>query len=230
MARRVQVQPAIAERARLQAVAVGHRHDHDAARRQQARRVADRLARLGQVLERVPEHDRRPLAVDRLDRLVAEVRAGRGALEAGARGGRGGRARRSACRHRRRRPAPARAGRSRPAARPGSRACGAAARRRGRRTAGPSPGGTTRRRRRSAPPREGQGSVVAAPHAAQRIRPRCRTALGPSGAPHQTHARVTALLGDEQTAKRSSAASRPSSRRWKSSGAIAAARGSSACR
>ena len=93
-----------------------------------SRRAAWRIAspRLGQVLERVPEDDRRPFAAHRPRSESSRTSAAVGArARARSPRGHGGAGRRAACRRRRRRRAPARAGRSRRAARRAGRGCGA---------------------------------------------------------------------------------------------------------
>ena len=69
------MQPSVAERGRLQALAVGDGDGDDAAGLEQAGGLADRVAGLGQMLERVPEDHRRPFAAHVLQRVVADVRA-----------------------------------------------------------------------------------------------------------------------------------------------------------
>ena len=176
--------------------AVGHRHDHDPAGRQQPRGVPDRLPRLGQMLERVPEHDRRPLAVHLLDRLVGE-------------GPRGAAARSSPVAARPRLasasisvPSPAPTSSTGPGGAIASSRAGQAAARAAQQLVAedaeaparrrPIPravgaaqllvGGPGIARRRAARPRSGSGRSA-------------RTAASPSGAPHQTHARVIADSG-----------------------------------
>ena len=229
MPRPVEVQPAIAERPRLQAGAVGHCDDHDTARRQQARRVPDGFARLGQMLERMPEHDCRPLAIHHLDRLVAKVSSRSRALEPGGRAtppGQGVDQRTVAgadVQH-----GPWRGDRVQPRGQAASRAAQQLVAEDTEPPARlwPIPravgvtqflvGGPGIARRRAAPRTADQAaptdSLVSERSPAPDTRPRHR------------------ILADEQTATMSRAASRPSSRRWKSSGAIAAARGSSAWR
>ena len=129
VARRVEVQPAVAEDPRLEAARVGHRDDEHAAGREQPRGVAHGVPGVRQVLERVPEHDRGPFAADRRRAARRGRRGGRPRARARPPRGPGAPGRRSACRRRRRRRAPGRAARSRRAGRRGGRACGAAARR-----------------------------------------------------------------------------------------------------
>ena len=76
MARQVEGQPAIAEGTGLQAGRIGHGDDKRPAARQQRRRMAQRPGRLAEVLERMPEDDRRPVPVHLLDLGVADVRPG----------------------------------------------------------------------------------------------------------------------------------------------------------
>src|SRR5581483_10468654 len=61
--REVEREPAVAERRGLEAVAVRHGYHQHAAGAQQAGGVTERIAGVGEVLERVPEDDRRPLAL-----------------------------------------------------------------------------------------------------------------------------------------------------------------------
>ena len=169
MARRVEVQPAVAEDPRLEARRVGHGDDEHAAGREQPRRVADgrRRARAGaraSARTRPPPTRRRSRRAARRGRRAGRrSRSSPSASRPAARAGR-----RAACRRRRRRRAPARAARSRPGGRPARRACGAAARRRAtlKRGArrGPVPVAVGARR---APRSDGHGSVVAAPQAAR---------------------------------------------------------------
>src|SRR5687768_4110164 len=58
----IEVEPAIAEHARLEARRVRDRNDEDPARLEHAHRLSQRADRRGYVLERVPEDDRGPLA------------------------------------------------------------------------------------------------------------------------------------------------------------------------
>lgn len=59
----VQAEPAVAEHARLDAARVGRRDDDDTIPVKHAHSLLDRLSRLLQVLERVPEDDRPPGAL-----------------------------------------------------------------------------------------------------------------------------------------------------------------------
>ena len=82
VAGQVEGQPAIAEEAGLEAGRIGHGDDQRPARRQQRCRVAQRLGRLAEMLERMPEDDRRPVPVHLFDLGAADVRPGCVRLEA----------------------------------------------------------------------------------------------------------------------------------------------------
>ena len=76
MARQVEGKPAIAEDAGLEAGRIGHGDDKRPAGGQERRRMAQRPGRLAEVLERMPEDDRRPPPVHLFDLGVADVRPG----------------------------------------------------------------------------------------------------------------------------------------------------------
>ena len=139
MARHVEVEPAVAERRApggCRCRAPRSTITPPGCSSRAASRIA--VAGLGQVLERVPEDDRRPLALD----LARAARRGcparrRVALQPGRLAAAARAARRSACRRRRRRRAPGRAARSRRSGRRAGRACGRGSRRRRTRSGGP---------------------------------------------------------------------------------------------
>ena len=77
MARQIQGKPAIAEDAGLEASRIGHGDDKRPARGQESRRMAERPSGPAEVLERMPEDDRRPGPVHVFDLGAADVRPGR---------------------------------------------------------------------------------------------------------------------------------------------------------
>ena len=147
--------------------------DDDAAGLEQPGRLADRAPGSGQVLERVPEDDGGPRPSLRPRSSGSSRRSSRGCpLEADGLAAPSRAAHRSACRPRRRRPGPGPGGaissiRRREQRRGCGRASGRPTKRSGR-LRGPVPVAVGARRARSS---SGQGSVVAAPQRAQRVRP-----------------------------------------------------------
>lgn len=77
MARQIKGKPAIAENAGLEAGRIGHGDDKCPAWRQETCRMAQRPGRPAEVLERMPEDDRRPVPVHVFDLGVADARPGR---------------------------------------------------------------------------------------------------------------------------------------------------------
>src|ERR1700744_1307834 len=76
MPRQVKGKPAIAEDAGLEAGRIGYGDDKRPAWRQESRRMAQRPGRPAEVLERMPEDDRRPVPVHVFDLGVADMRPG----------------------------------------------------------------------------------------------------------------------------------------------------------
>jgi hypothetical protein len=82
VAGQVEVEPAVPERPRLEAGGVGHGDQQGAARREVPAGMVDRPPGAGEVLERVPEDDGRPLPVQLGHVGVGHVGAGRAAFQA----------------------------------------------------------------------------------------------------------------------------------------------------
>ena len=82
VARDVEVQPLVAKDLGLDGVRVGHSDDNNPAGDEKARCLANRLARIRQVLERVPEDDGGPLPLDFGDRAIDDVGVAGVGLEA----------------------------------------------------------------------------------------------------------------------------------------------------
>ena len=243
MAGQVEVQPAVAERLapggwRCSGTAITSTPPGSSSR------AASRIASpgRGQVLERVPEDDGRPVPSPSisLERLVAEVRRARLALEAHAPRARVARSASS------RVPSPAPTSSTGPAgaissSRPrAGRACGAGARRRpnGKRRPDPRPVPVAVGARR-ARPRSGQGSVVAAPQRRAAGAARAGGRPGVERAPRTRRrsagrCRLTARHAPRSGRGRPRRGRAPrrgrSARSSKSSGVIASARGSSSRR
>ena len=76
MARQVEGKPAVAEGTGLKAGRIGHRDDQRPAGGQERCRMTQRPGRLAEVLQGMPEDDRRPVPVHLFDLGVADVRPG----------------------------------------------------------------------------------------------------------------------------------------------------------
>lgn len=81
--RKVKMQPVIAEGLRLKTVRVGNGDCNQTVLGQEARRLTDRVTGSRKMLQRVPEHDRCPLTIDLIQRLVAKIGASGTTLKAG---------------------------------------------------------------------------------------------------------------------------------------------------